>query len=382
MGMATASYRDDKGFILAGIRIPSWLSYSLSLFVVTRVLLTAVGYIAYPLIRHMSLRLPSEWLRIWAVWDSVDYIDIAQHGYFVPIDRTRMADYAFFPLYPLLIRIFDLAVGNAALAGFLISNACLLIACFYLYRTVALDGDEKTATRSIKYLFLFPTAFILSGILTESLFLALSVACLYYAKKSNWPLAGALGFLTALSRPYGVVILLPVLYEYLKSKDFRAEKLGADALYMLLIPAGISVYSAYCYYLTGDPLAFAHVQSAWGGVLSDPLTQLWRRFTSPGTIEVFFEGCFTLAALAIMALSYKKVGFSLWLYGLLLILIPLSTPSSAWSMARYIVVAFPLFIVFAKLGENKRFDLAASIAMVLLQVVLMALWTTWGYYIV
>lgn len=383
--MATQSIEQPArtGKVSGALRqVPVWLSYSISLFVVTRVLLTAIGLLAYPFIWHMSLSMPSEWLRIWGVWDSAMYIDIAKYGYFVPADVTKVANYAFFPLYPLLMRLLGMAVDDPALAGFIISNACLLVSCFYLYRLVRLDSDERIAMRSIKYLFLFPTAFVLSGILTESLFLALSLACLYYAKKGNWHLAGALGFFAALTRPYGVVIILPVLYEYIKSKELRLEKIRADALWMLLIPAGISAYAVYCYYLTGDFLAFAHIQSAWGGRLSDPITQLWGRLSAPGTVEVLFGGCFTLAALAVMLLSYRKVGFSLWLYGLMLILIPLSTPSSAWSMARYIVVAFPLFIVFARLGENREFDEAATLGMALLQGVLMALWTTSQYYIV
>jgi Gpi18-like mannosyltransferase len=362
--------------------VPAWLTYTLALFVATRAILTVTGFIAYQFIAHVKLSMPSEFLRIWNVWDSVNYIDIARYGYFIPVDRTKMANYAFFPLYPLMMRIIDTVLGDPALSGFIISNICLLISCFFLYRLVRLDSDERTAMRSIKYLFLFPTAFILSGILTESLFLALSLACLYYAKKGSWHLAGALGFFTALTRPYGVIIILPVLYEYLRSKEFKLKNVKADALYMLLIPAGISAYAAYCYYLMGDPLAFAHVQSAWGGHLANPIIELFYRLITPGSTEVLFGACFTLIALVVMLLSFKKVDFSLWLYGLLLILIPLSTPSSAWSMARYIVLAFPLFIVFAKLGEKRGFDDAATVAMALLQGVLMALWTTWGYYVI
>ncbi|BAI60722.1 conserved hypothetical protein [Methanocella paludicola SANAE] len=363
-------------------QVPAWLAYTLTLFVTTRAVLTVIGFIAYQHIAHVKLSMPSEFLRIWKVWDSVNYIDIAQYGYFIPVDRTKMANYAFFPLYPLLMRILDTVLNDPALSGFIISSVCLLIACFYLYRIVGLDSDERTAMRSIKYLFLFPTAFVLSGILTESLFLALSLACLYYAKKGNWIFTGALGFFTALTRPYGVIIILPVLYEYLRSKEFKLQNIRADALYMLLIPAGISAYALYCYYLMGDPLAFVHVQSAWGGHLVNPIMELGYRLITPASTEVLFGACFTLIALIVMLLSYKKVGFSLWLYGLLLILIPLSTPSSAWSMARYVVLAFPLFIVFAKLGENRDFDDTATIAMALLQGLLMALWATWGYYVV
>ncbi len=375
--------KDRASCDIAGIKVPAWLACTLFYFVLTRAVLTAIGFAAYSWIRHMRLDWTSGWLRIWNVWDSGNYIGIAQYGYFVPLDRTQMANYAFFPLYPLLMRLLDVAFGDPALSGFIISNACLLIACFFLYRLARLDSDERTAIRSVKYLFLFPTAFILSGILTESLFLALSLACIYSAKKYNWALAGALGFFTSLTRPYGVIIVMPVLYEYLRSKGFKLSALRADALSLLLIPAGISLFILYVYSITGDPLAFIRVQAAWGGHVVNPaLELLYRIFGRDVSPEVLFGGCFTLAALAILAVSCKKVGFSLWAYGLLLILIPLSTPSSAWSMARYILVAFPLFIVFAKLGENKVADGVMTVCMAVMQGVLMALWTTWSFYVI
>jgi hypothetical protein len=147
------------------------------------------------------------------------------------------------------------------------------------------------------------------------------------------------------------------------------------------VPIGVSLYSVYTYSLTGDPLAFMHAQKEWGGAFRFPLEQLWNRL-SEGRMDVRFNAYITLIALAVLVLFYKKVDFSSWLYGAFVILIPLSSSASAWSMSRYIVVAFPLFIIFARLAKNQRFDDTATILLVMLQGLLMALWTTAFYYVV
>ena len=89
-----------------------------------------------------------------------------------------------------------------------------LIAVIYLYRLVQREFGEKVASLSVIYLALFPTAFYLSAIYTKSLFLACSVACIYYARTQRWWLAGLCGGLASLTRAQGVLLLIPVVWEY------------------------------------------------------------------------------------------------------------------------------------------------------------------------
>jgi len=373
--MATYSFDDIKR------RIPADLSYTLLLFFISRIALTAVGVISHSLIAHQNILKFPDIFQMWAVWDSDQYLNIAMHWYPQTTNVSAMTEYVFFPLYPFLMKLLALAIGSYFVAGLIISNICLFIACFYLYRLVSLAEDESTAKRAIRYLFLFPTAFILSGIFTESLFLALSIACFYYARKRRWVLSGVLGALTALTRPDGIVIFIPMAYEYLCSVSFNPRKIKADALALLIPPLGLGMYMAYDLYMTGDPLAFAHAQSLWGFVLQNPLGQLKFRLTQLG-MDVRFNGLMTLAAILLLVICYKKIGFAQLIYGLLLIAIPLSSPASLWSMSRYLLVVFPLFIIGAKLTEDRRIDLAVTVGLVALQIGLMASWTTWGFYVI
>ena len=238
--------------------------------------MTALGILLHGL-GHLPLAPLDSFTDIWTVWDGKLYLDIARYGYSaMPLNGQGMANYAFFPLYPLLIRLVVPLVGNYAIAGFLISNLCLVVACIYMYRYVALDDDADagTAKRAVKYLILFPMAFLFSAVLTESLFLALSVACLYYARRGSWVMAGVLGFFVPLTRLPGLAILVPLTYEYLRQhktrpatrqlSDLRA--LFKPELNALLLPlVGFGIWVAFNYNLTGDLLGFIRIQSTWGG---------------------------------------------------------------------------------------------------------------------
>jgi hypothetical protein len=183
--MATASDFPKRAFdnptvsYFSGMlkKIPVSFTYTLLLFLVSRLILTIVGVISYSIISQDNISQFWDYFNIWRVWDSQQYIDIARDWY----PHAAGATYAYFPLYPFLMKLLALAINNYYFAGLIISNLCLFIACFYIYRLVSLESDEPTAQRAIKYLFLFPTAFILSAVLTESLFLALTIACFYYA---------------------------------------------------------------------------------------------------------------------------------------------------------------------------------------------------------
>ena len=304
-------------------------------------------------------------------------MQIAHTGY-DPSSQTAMAlpgqsDFAFFPLYPLLSRLVGWIIRSDYIAGLLISNACLIAASVLLYRLARLDHDESTARRAVEYLYVFPMAFILSGFYTESLFLALILACMYCARTERWLLCGALGLLASLTRSTGVLLLIPVCIEYLSCRGFQWRRIRWDSASLLLIPLGVCLFGAYCYELTGDFLAFSHAQAAWGRGWSDPAWTLWSSLWGPG-INERFSGWFALIFLIVLIYGVGTVRWSYWVLGLVLIVAPLAT-GSPMSMARFLVPIFPLYLVMARMSEEGRFHQAIVLFLALFQGCLMLLWT-------
>jgi hypothetical protein len=359
-------------------KLSSGLTDIILLFLVSRGVLTIIGVLSITLMGRETRGLqwdhpPYRWLDIWGQWDTGWYLDIAKNWYAAEAHYHNYCNYAFFPFYPTLIKLLGAVIGNHYYAGLIISNVSLLAAAILLYKLVELDHDQEVAFHSVKYLFIWPTSFILSGILSEALFLMLVIGCFYHARKGAWCKAGIAGFFLSLTRVNGVWVSIPLLYEYMKGKNFRLKGIRIDILALALLPLGLLVFCVYNYYLTGDYLAFIHIQSAWGRHFDNPLKTLVNGMfgaTKPSSmVAAWFTG-FTLASLAIF---YQRIPFSYLLFCFISLILPLST--GLMSMPRYTAVLFPVFILFAQLGKDKRVDTAFTIIFSVLQGCLMIFWS-------
>ena len=366
---------------------PEWRA-GLVLFLATRPCLTLLGVLSRAVLSRIHspgavpLYSPYASLSMWAVWDSDWYMRIALHGY-NGIPRTNpgqvgMSDVVFFPLYPVLSRWLGWGIGSDYVAGLLISNACLVGASVLLYRLARVDYGEPAALRAMEYLYLFPMAFVFSAFYTESLFLFLVLASLYCARRERWLLCGACGLLAALTRSSGVLLVLPALLEYLSARDFEWRRIRPNVLCLLLIPLGTCLFGAFCYRLTGDFLAFSHVEAAWGRHWGNPGTVVWSSLTT-SDLNGHFWGWFTLIFLLVVVCGVRRVRMSYWLWALAMIVAPLAT-GTVMSMPRYVVPVFPFYLICAGMSGNARFHRATMMALALFQGCLMVFWTK-GFYI-
>src|ERR1700756_1277649 len=111
------------------------------------------SYIAFVIIQD---RFPSSLLTLWNWWDTPHYIDIAKKGYSNTTTGERYLFIVFFPLYPLLIRLFALSSKNYVLSALIVSNLAYCVSAFYLYRLTLLDYPKEIALRATFYFSIFP----------------------------------------------------------------------------------------------------------------------------------------------------------------------------------------------------------------------------------
>ncbi len=370
-------------------RIPADVKLVLLLFAVTRVILTVIGVLSRmvffpPGKTYIFQYHTSTWLDIWSCWDSGWYLHVAENWYDLAATPTlpRMLEQgqsaiAFFPLYPGLVRIVGVVFGTY-LGALIVSNVALIFAGVFLYRLVRLRcGSDDAAATSVKYLFLFPTAFILSGVFTEALFLALLLGCFYYAERRTWLLVGILGLLLSLTRSLGALAIIPLAWEYLRSKDLKFKDIRPDVLYLLLVPAGVLLFAAYNQYVTGDFFAFAHVQKYWGRVRVNPIGVLFEYAGKEPQHYVMLPIVFTIAVFIVLTAFIRKIGPGYWFLGMYSMLIPLSTVGK-WSvlppMTRFALAVFPLYVLGGMLHSRKHLDMAVTAGLAVLQGFLMVFW--------
>ncbi|MCC2631292.1 MAG: hypothetical protein K0S38_1101, partial [Candidatus Paceibacter sp.] len=317
------------------------LVYIVALFIVTRIIISLIGITTFtylykpnqmaPWRREIATEHPK--LVLWTIWDSDRYMKVAEHGYIVtkPFRSDVQQNIGFFPLYPMVIAPLGKLLGDYAIAGMIISNICFLAASFMLYLLAKLDLDEAGAKRVLLYLFVFPTAYIFSAVYSESLLLLLVLTCLYAARKEHWLLAGILGYFAALTKPIGFLVMIPVVLIYLSNRNYDWRKIRSNSVFIFLIPLGLLSFALYNYHLTGDLLAYAHVQQvAWHHSFSNPLILLWKSLWT--SINARINSIGMMVALVIFILGFRKISFAYWAYGLSLVLFPLFTGNVFGSM--------------------------------------------------
>jgi len=339
----------------------------IALFVVTRLILMMVTYVGYILLtapKYSSTPVDTtKFFLLWDHWDAARYINIAQHGY-----QTKF-DLAFFPLFPLLTKILAHLLGGHGylLIGTLISNAALLASLFILYQLAAETLGEQVGRRSLLYLCIFPTALFFFAAYNESLLIFFTAGTFLALRRQKWWLAGLLGFLAALTRSTGVLLVLPVLYELWLAREnvfssIKNSLFGFSPL--VLIPLGTFLYCIYCWHVSGDPLAFATVQSHWDRHFSLPWQGLWQSLVELFWIQPFgsfFEVHILLDLIAYVAfivltiIGWRKLRTSYTLWAATLLLFTSLSPAIAQhdvlvSSQRFVLEIFPCFITLALLG--------------------------------
>ena len=307
----------------------------------------------------------------WWRWDVVHYVEIAHDGY--TIQNT-----AFFPLPPLLMHGLGAIFGGSAfddyIAGLILANLCFYGALVLFHQILCEDFDQSVARNALFYLAFAPYGIFFFAGYSESFLLLLSLATFYFLHRGrpmDWWLAGLCGFFATLTRPTGValIILFFVIFvqnfglQTIFAREKWQEKLNA-LLSILLLPAGVLAYMIYLGIIFGNPLIYSTEQAhiwdralalPWVGIinaivaLSIPMYQ-----TEINLVDLIF----TLIPLIVLVIGWKHLPpqYSLLASAVILagLCFPRSLGRSLNATPRYLVVAFPIFVLLALWSKHRR----------------------------
>ena len=195
---------------------------------------------------------------LWHIW-------IGERGYAFSAEGPSTA--AFPPLFALLIRLVTFIMPSRIWAGALVTHATLVAALAYLVALDRLDHDRPTALRAVAAALLLPAAPFLGAVYPESTLLLAVTAALYHARRGQWGAAGGWAMLAGLTRGAGLLVLVPLLFEW----GGQARRAGRwrDHLRALapLTPAPLAFlgFLAYLGGRAGVPDAFFRAQDTLGG---------------------------------------------------------------------------------------------------------------------
>jgi hypothetical protein len=371
--MEVASERFEPGKAQRSIlRRPSVRS-ALTAFALSRALVAAV-FLATLRLPGLVLDAPSA-AALASRGDAAWYLQIARFGYEArPFDASAQHDWAFFPLYPLLLRAAAWFTGEWPVTGVALSSALFLLALVLVHELALAAGlSEGVARRAALVTALWPTSIFFSYPTTEALFLAVSAGSLLAALRGHPWTAGALAALATATRSNGLMLLPVLALSQVRAQGWRPRR---DALALALVPLGLLAFMAHLRALTGDALAFSHIQRAWGRVPGFFLAPLLDYVLHPGVVAEgwnfkalnFLAGVVGLWSAAHWARRRQPV---LALFAALMVFLPLSTHTSQ-SLTRYTMAAcaVPLAVADGPRTRGAQDAVVAGLAVALAVVTL------------
>jgi hypothetical protein len=192
-----------------------------------------------------------------ARWDSGWYLSVARDGYQYDAKQPEN-NVGFYPLYPLAARALSTAVHVPIMwAGIALSLACAALALLLIADLFAEWGGPGAGLAGAATLLAYPTAFFLAAFYTESLFLLCAAAAIWGARRGRWAVAGLGGFLGALTRFNGFLLLVPLAIAAILARR-RGDRGAAPWLATAASVAGAAAFPVYLWHRWGDPLLYVH----------------------------------------------------------------------------------------------------------------------------
>ena len=359
-------------------------------FAVTRLVLFGVAsaaLIQLPVdpIESQTFHLPTQphpVLEAWARYDACWFLTIAQHGYRDPIAGGEDMRAAFFPLFPSMVAGLTPVVRHPMIAGLLISNACYLLFILLLWMLVERDWGERVAHAAVWTYLLFPSAFFLSGVYSESVLLVTTTGALLMARRARWLAAGLLVALATLTRPLGIVAIVPVLAEYTAwRRSGTPDAPPRLASVIAPVAAAAAAYVVLAWIVFGSPLAVVDMQASVRGGFSapwQPFVDMWRSGPRLHTFNnSMIDAVLALAALASLPVLFATLPLGYACYALVVILVPVS--QSLMSFNRLLLPSFPHAILLARAMDRPWVASTLYPLFSVGQAVWMAAFATWHW---
>jgi hypothetical protein len=205
-------------------------------------------------------------------WDGQHYLLLATHGYPVPATPSS----AFFPLLPALIAL-GMHAGLGPIESGLVVVTLASAAVFVLLGRLLPQRDSSPS--SLWLFACFPTAFYLSVVYSESLFIALFLGLLWALRdprRARYAALCAAALPLARGQGFWLAIPIAVAWAALAWRGGRFDMLDRRSLVWASLGylVGVAAYLAFFGWRYGDPLAGIEMQ---------------RRFVSDNSLSHLFD---------------------------------------------------------------------------------------------
>ena len=178
-----------------------------------RALIIIIAYIMALVFKKMPGSIFSTMRDIWVKLDTdaPHYFSIAENGY--TIEYPDMYNIVFLPLFPMLIRVFNLVFKDSFVSSLIINTLCSCGAAAVIYELALCDTGRRSAKHAVLFAFALPAAIFFIAPMSEALFLLLCSPVLLALRRERFWLAAVLGALASFTRSVGIILLFPFVCE-------------------------------------------------------------------------------------------------------------------------------------------------------------------------
>ncbi len=350
----------------------------------TRLLVLYASYLGVVVIGYPEGAPPfrtstNEFHNLFARWDAGWYVGIADGGYNYWGNARAQTNVAFFPAYPLAMRVSAALLGarwgspddpadpfdafterrhvRLLQAGALVSVIAFAGALVYLFRLARdLTDSEEAAAAAVALTATYPFAFFYGAVYTEALFLVCAVGACYHFRRRQWAWAAVLGLVAGLTRPNGCLLSVPLgllALDMWRRDAYRWQTLAVALPTAACAGLGMLAFTWWLHAQTGEWFLWMKAHGAWGRQFSGVhvlLQQRWGDLQGQGfytyTVMHAVELVNMAATCLVIAASWpigRRLGWA-WSAFLLVTVLPPLFMGGFLSMGRVTATLFPLFI--------------------------------------
>ena len=291
-------------------------------------------------------------------YDSGWYYGIAKGGY--AWSPGIQSNVAFFPAYPLAVRVVSWATSDVMVAGMIVTAVCgalFLVGCDVWCRDRGLDQRARVA--AIAVVMTWPYAWYLYGVVySDALFLAAAVWAMVAVGRDRTVWAGLAGAVASAARPTGVAVIAALVITVLerRRRTPRPRDLG-----VLLSFGGLGGFMAYLQVRFGRPLLFSEAQREWGQGLSwDSVLkrQYWWDLTHLQhrslVATLTLQAILVVGVVAAVPWVVRRFGWGAGALVVCMVLLPALGSRDFQGSGRYLLGAFPALIVVGERLSQRR----------------------------
>ena len=325
----------------------------LKIFLVSRVVFYLISFI------DVKLHRKSFSADAFCSWDCHWYTLISKAGYMSePIMSGQLkgqANWAFFPLEPLVVRFFSyFSTIDTVLVAEILGNLFLLGGLFYLGAYLLPRFSIRIILVTSALICFSPVNVYFTSFYTEALYFFLLAAFLYYVQENEWLVAAVFANLIMTTRLTGLLVVPIYLYSYFQSRNRSKAKNGEFISGLFLMPIGLLMFMYSLYKKNGDPLAFYNVQKYWL-TPDNPFRWVFRNYQS-GNLEQIGFISILIGSLCASIYFYKKKMFIEFF--LLITICLISFMSNRYSF-RFTLGIYPIYLLVANFAVKSRWILIA-----------------------